>query len=140
RIGGTPMWVLEGMATVLESPGIRTRNSAGGQTEKLNAERLTWFRKNYSERREPGDLAKLIASDDMFRSQTLDAYSAAWGITWFLTENPARARMFSRYLKTISERDPLQPYTPEERLKDFETIFGDIARLEVDYVRAMDQL
>jgi len=140
RIGGTHLRVLEGMATVLESPGIRTRSSAGGQTEKVNAERLTWFRKSYSERREPGDLGKLIASDDMFRSQTLDAYSAAWGITWFLTENPARARLFSKYLKTISEHDPLLQYSAEERLRDFQTTFGDIARLEVDYVRAMDRL
>lgn len=140
RIGGTPLWVLEGMATVLESPGMRTRSSAGEQTGKVNAERLEWFRKNYPERRQPGDLARLIASDDMFRSQTLDAYSAAWGITWFLTENPARARLFSKYLKTISEHDPLRPYTAEERLKDFQTTFGDIARLEVDYVRAMDRL
>ncbi len=137
RIGGTPLWVLEGMATVLESPGMRTRS---GSSEKVNAERLEWFKKNYGEHRQPGDLAKLIASDDMFSQQTLDAYSAAWGITWFLTENPARARLFSRYLKTISEHDPLQPYTADERLRDFQTIFGDIARLEVDYVRAMDRL
>ena len=140
RIGGTPCWVLEGMATVLESPGMRTHRGSSGQPDQFNAERLEWFRKNYSARRQPGDLAKLIASDDMFRQQTLDAYSAAWGITWFLTENPARARLFSKYLKTIGEHDPLQPYTATERLKDFQSIFGDIARMEVDYVRAMDRL
>ena len=137
RIGGTPAWILEGMATVLESPGMRTRSNS---SEKVNAERLEWFNQKYSTRRQPGDLAKLIASDDMFSTQTLDAYSAAWGITWFLTENPARARLFSKYLKTISEHDPLRPYTAEERLKDFQSIFGDIARLEVEYVRAMDHL
>jgi hypothetical protein len=140
RIGETPAWVLEGMATVLEAPGMRTRSSAVGRSEKVNADRLEWFKLNYSKRRQPGDLAKLIASDEMFRSQALDAYSAAWGITWFLTENPARARLFSKYLKTISEHDPLQPYTSEQRLRDFQAVFGDIARLEVDYVRAMDQL
>ena len=140
RIGGTPSWVLEGMATVLESPGMRTRSGSGAQSEKVNPERLEWFKSNYSLRRQPGDLAKLIASDDMFRSQALDAYSAAWGITWFLTENPARARQFSKYLKTVSQRDPLQQYTAEERLNDFQSVFGDIARLEVDYIRAMDRL
>ena len=76
----------------------------------------------------------------LFRSQVLDAYSAAWGITWFLTENPARARMFAKYLRTVSERNPVEPYTPEDRLKDFQFVFGDISRLEVDYVRAMDRL
>ncbi len=137
RIGGTPAWILEGMATVLELPGMRTR---GNSSEKVNADRLEWFQQNYSMRRQPGDLAKLVASDEMFSAQTLDAYSAAWGITWFLTENPARARLFSKYLKTISEHDPLRPYTAEERLKDFQSIFGDIARLEVEYVRAIDHL
>ncbi len=79
----------------------------------MNPDRLEWFKTDYSQRRQPGDLARLIASDDMFRQQTLDAYSAAWGITWFLTENPARARMFSKYLKSLRERDPLQAYTAE---------------------------
>lgn len=140
RIGGTPAWVLEGMATVLEAPGIRTRSSAAMHSDKVNQDRLDWFHREYAQRRQPGDLAKLIASDDMFRTQTLDAYSAAWGITWFLTENPARARMFSRYLKTVGQRDPLASYSAEERLEDFQKVFGDIARVEVEYVRAMDRL
>ena len=140
RTGGTPSWVLEGMATVLEAPGMRTRSSQGGSSTKVNADRLEWFKAEYQKRRQPGDLAKLIASDDMFRKQTLDAYSAAWGFTWFLTENPARARMFSKYLKTLSTRDSLQPYTAEDRLSDFQKVFGDISRLEVDYVRAIDRL
>lgn len=138
RTGGTPSWVLEGMATVLEAPGMRSQ--ATSPTAKLNPERLEWFKANYSARRQPGDLAKMIASDDIFRQQTLDAYSAAWGITWFLTDNPARARQFSKYLKSIRERDPLQAYTADERLKDFQAAFGDISRLEVDYVRAIEGL
>lgn len=138
RTGGTPSWVLEGMATVLEASGMRSPGTS--VAAKLNPERLEWFKANYSARRQPGDLAKLIASDDMFRQQTLDAYSAAWGITWFLTENPARGRQFSKYLKSLRERDPLQTYTAEERLKDFQKVFGDISRLEVDYVRAIEGL
>ena len=139
RTGGTPSWVLEGMATTLEAPGMRTRSSSEKST-KVNQERLEWFKSAYSQHRQPGDLAKLIASDDMFRQQTLDAYSAAWGITWFLTENPARAQLFSKYLKSLRGRDPLQEYTAQQRLKDFQTVFGDISRLEVDYVRAIESL
>ena len=140
RIGGTPAWVLEGMATVLEAPGMRSRKNLQDPSSRLNSDRLEWFKAEYEKRRQPGDLAKLIASDDMFSKQTLDAYSAAWGITWFLTENPARARMFSKYLQVVSERDPLETYTAEERLEDFQKVFGDIARMEVDFVRALDRL
>lgn len=140
RLGGTPAWVLEGMATVLEAPGMRDRSTSQDPSSRLNSDRLDWFKAEYQKRRQPGDLAKLIAADDMFNKQALDAYSTAWGITWFLTENPARARMFSRYLKTVSERDPLQTYTAEQRLEDFQNVFGDISRMEVDFVRAIDRL
>lgn len=140
RIGGTPAWVLEGMATVLEAPGMRSRKKSHDPSSRLNRDRLEWFKTEYEQRRQPGDLAKLIASDDMFSKQTLDAYSKSWGITWFLTENPARARMFSKYLKVVSERDPLEAYTAEQRLEDFKNVFGDISRMEVDYVRALDRL
>ena len=140
RIGGTPVWVLEGMATTLEATGMRTRSNSQNASSKLNPDRLEWFQTEYEKRRQPGDLAKLIASDDMFHHQTLDAYSAAWGFTWFLTENPARARLFSRYLKAIGERDPLQTYTAEQRLEDFQNVFGDISKMEVDFVRALDRL
>jgi hypothetical protein len=140
RIGGTPAWVLEGMATVLEAPGMRSRKDLQDPSSRLNSERLHWFKTEYEQRRQPGDIAKLIASDDMFSNQTLDAYSAAWAFTWFLTESPARARLFSKYLKVVSERDPLESYTAEQRLADFQKVFGDISRVEVDFVRALDRL
>jgi hypothetical protein len=139
RIGDTPVWVIEGLATVLESPGVRTKGKASA-SNKINAERLEWFTAEYQSRRQPGDLAKLIASDDLFHNQTLDAYSAAWAFSYFLTENPARAKLFVRYLRMLSERDPMLPYRPEDRLKDFQKVFGDISRLELDYLRATDQL
>lgn len=139
RIGQTPTWVVEGLATVLEAPGVRIRGkSAGGS--RINAERLDWFTGEYESRRKPGDLAKLIASDDMFHNQTLDAYSASWAFSYFMTENPARAGLFARYLRKLSERDPLTEYSPEDRLKDFQSVFGDIARLEIDFLRATDHL
>lgn len=140
RIGGTPAWILEGMATVLEAPGMRSRETLQDPSSRFNGDRMEWFRTEYERRRQPGDLAKLIASDDMFSQQTMDAYSTAWGITWFLTENPARARLFSKYLKIVSARDPLESYTAEQRLADFQKIFGDISRMEVDFVRALDRL
>lgn len=142
RIGQTPTWVLEGLATVLEPPGLRTRGKAGSKSgnSTINAERMNWFNSEYEGRRQPGDLAKLIATDDMFKNQTLDAYSLSWAFTWFMTENPARARKFVDYLQTLSERDPLQNYTPEQRLKDFQTAFGDIAKLEVEFIRSLDRV
>jgi hypothetical protein len=138
RLGTTPRWVVEGLATVLEPPGIRSRGKAG--KDKINDERLSWFQGDYSQRRKPGDLAKMIASDDAFGGQTLDAYSLAWSITYFLTENPARAGKFAKYLKKVSDRNPLHVYSAKERLADFQEIFGDISRVEVELLRSMGQV
>lgn len=139
RLGNTPGWVIEGLATVLEAPGLRMRGKSSAE-QKINTERLDWFHEEYEPRRQPGDIARMIATEDMFRNQTLDAYSSAWALTYFLTESPARARLFVLYLKKLSERDPLKAYTPEERLKDFQAVFGDISRLEVDFIRSLDRL
>jgi hypothetical protein len=138
RLGTTPRWIVEGLATVLEPPGIRSRGKAG--KDKINDERLSWFQGDYSQRRKPGDLAKMIASDDPFSGQTLDAYSLAWGITYFLTENPARAGKFAKYLKKVSERNPLHIYSAKDRLSDFQEIFGDISRMEVELLRSIERV
>ena len=138
RLGTTPRWIVEGLATVLEPPGIRSRGKAG--KDKINDERLSWFQGDYSQRRKPGDLAKMIASDDPFSGQTLDAYSLAWGITYFLTENPARAGKFAKYLKTVSNRNPLHVYSAKDRLSDFQEIFGDISRVEVELLRSIERV
>ncbi len=139
RLGNTPGWVIEGLATVLEAPGLRMRGKSTTE-QKINSERLEWFNEEYETRRQPGDIAKMIATEDMFRNQALDAYSSAWALTYFLTENPARARQFVLYLKMLSERDPLNAYPPEDRLKDFQSVFGDISRLEVDFLRSLERL
>ena len=139
RIGETPTWVIEGLATVLEAPGIRVRGSSDA-ADKINTDRLNWFNTEYESRRQPGDLARMVAGDEVFRNQALDAYSSAWAFTYFMTENPARARSYIRYLRILGERDPLQHYTAEERLKDFQSAFGDVSKIEMDFLRSIDRL
>jgi hypothetical protein len=139
RIGETPTWVIEGLATVLEAPGIRVRGSSDA-ADKINTDRLNWFNTEYESRRQPGDLARMVAEDELFRNQALDAYSSAWAFTYFMTENPSRARSYIRYLRILGERDPLQHYTAEQRLKDFQSAFGDISKVEMDFLRSIDRL
>ncbi len=58
----------------------------------------------------------------------------------FLTENPARAGKLAKHLKKISDRNSLHVYSAKERLADFQEIFGDVARVEVDLVRSLERL
>jgi hypothetical protein len=106
----------------------------------VNQERLDWFREKLTPRRQIGDLAGMIASDELFKTRTLDAYSQAWAITYFLTESPLRARQFAAYLKKAQAGMSERPHTAEQRLKDFQSVFGDVARLDVEFARFMEDI
>ncbi len=140
RVGGTPVWIVEGLATVLEPPGMRTKSGRQLQQSRINEQRIQWFEKRHRPGRTMGSLAKLVASDDYFFRQTLNSYSEAWAFTFFLLENPSRRRHLVTYLQMLGSRDPLQQYTSKDRLTDFQKAFGDISRLEVEFIRYMDRL
>jgi hypothetical protein len=125
---------------VLEAPGVRNGGSNSAQKTELNSERLNWFQNQYRSRYRSGDMASLVATDEMFGSKTLDAYSLAWSLTYFLNENPARSQQFAGYLQAISARGPGKKYSATERISDFHAAFGDISQLEVELLRFMDRL
>ena len=140
RLGGTPIWIVEGLATVLEPSGMREKTGRQLQQGRINQERAQWFAKRHRPGRSMGSLAKLVAADAYFFQQTLNSYSEAWSFTFFLLENPSRRRDLVTYLQILGSRDPLQQYTSNDRLADFQKAFGDISRIEVEFIRYMDRL
>ena len=89
-------------------------------------------------RRQPHSLADFVANDDLYSSATLDAYSEGWALTFFLAET--RHASYGRYLKLIVQRNPLKHYTADERVADFRKAFGDVNRLEVEFLRFFEKL
>lgn len=140
RLGTTPVWLVEGLATALEPSGMRESRGRQLISDRLNPERAVWFAQQHRSRREAGYFAKMVASDDFFYRQTLNSYSEAWALTFFLLENPARRQQLVDYLQQLSNRDPAINYTARQRLADFQAAFGDISRLEVEFLRYMDRL
>ncbi|MDG2129069.1 MAG: DUF1570 domain-containing protein [Fuerstiella sp.] len=140
RLGGTPIWIVEGLATVLEPAGMRKKTGRQLQQGRINQERAQWFVKRQRPGRAMGSLAKLVAADSYFFQQTLNSYSEAWSFTFFLLENPSRRRDLVTYLQILRSRDPLLQYTSAERLSDFQKAFGNISRIEVEFIRYMDRL
>lgn len=134
RVGAIPKWVVEGLATVFEAPGIRNSGANFSPRARINPERLLWFG-NFSKARRPQkSLEAFVTGDEMFDTQTLDAYSQAWSLTFFLVET--RPRQYAKYLATVSARNPLKGYPPEARLADFKQAFGnDSALLEAEFLR-----
>lgn len=139
RIGENPQWIVEGLATVFEAPGIRDSSPRLPASSRINRERFVWFGNFVSSRREPKSLPDFIKSDELFQSATLDAYSQAWALSFYLTET--RSSKYARYLRRVAERDPMSPYPPEQRLDDFEQAFErDLNWLESDFLRFIDRL
>ena len=99
RIGDNPHWVVEGLATVFEAPGVRQRNTTGKRSpmSRINRGRFVRFQ-NYSQRRrEAKSLESFIAGDKLYRRSKLDFYSQAWALSFYLLET--RSSQYAGYLK-----------------------------------------
>ena len=139
RIGQNPKWVVEGLATVFESAGVRNPAAMASPKTRLNRERFIWFGEYAKKRREPKSLGKFLGSDASFQASMLDAYSESWALSFYLFET--RPSQYARYLKGIAQRDLLKAYPAEERVADFKKAFGsDLALLEADFVRFIQGL
>lgn len=138
RMGTCPRWLTEGLAMTFESPGFLSTSSAKGNS-RINRDRYVWF-KNYQKRRPKKSLKAFIENDDLFRRGTLDAYSQAWALTFFFMDQPARSYKFGHYVRAMNKRDLTDGYSAADRLKDFESAFGDIERVEINFLRFMNGL
>lgn len=139
RLGWTPTWIVEGLATVFEAPGLRNRSAKKGARSRINRERFLWFGNYVKSRRKSKSLESFIADDELFRSAALDAYAQSWALSFYLIEN--RSSEYARYLQKIAARNPLMRYTPRQRVADFKQFFGnDLVRLETDFLRWIARL
>jgi hypothetical protein len=136
RVAKHPQWVVEGLATVFEAEGTRNRQGTNKPLDRVNRERYLWF-DEYSKNRRPNkSLRDFIREDKLFQAATLDAYSEAWALSFFLLET--RSAEYSRYLKKLAERDPLKQYEANAREKDFTAAFGhDLPKVESSYLAFM---
>lgn len=139
RISQPPRWIVEGLATMFEADGTRTNTGGKHPRGRVNDERLWWFNLYRAERRDPGSLPQFVSEESLFLNAPLDYYAQAWALTFFLAET--RPMAYAGYLKQVADRNPLERYTPQQRLQDFQTAFGsDLSRLEVDMLRFIDDL
>jgi hypothetical protein len=139
RVGNiNPRWVVEGLATAFETPGMRSTSLANTPGAKLNQMRLAGFREFAKQRRQPKSLATFVQSDKSFGANVLDGYAQAWALSFFLIET--RPSEYARYIKLIAARPPLEPYEDEQRLADFKSAFGnDLTLLDAKFLRFIEE-
>ena len=139
RVGETPKWLVEGLATTFEVDGVRHGQLREPVLSRVNRDRLSYFAHSRDNRGTTGRIEEVITSDNRFRTDTLQAYADAWAVTFFLLET--RPTQYANYLAAISKRDPLRSYTAEQRLEDFRKAFGaDLPWLDVEFQRFMERL
>lgn len=139
RLGHNPKWVVEGLATVFEAPGIRDRSLRRDQSQRINKDRFRWFTEYAQSRRKPNSLGSFVASDDSFRTSVLDAYAESWALSFFLIET--RSSKYAAYLREIASQTDDSSSTAEARLASFQRAFGrDLGVLDAEFLRFMDGL
>jgi len=131
RFADIPLWVSEGLAVYFETPNLSRR--------KINYYRLRRF-KTYAKNRPFNSLTSLVVNDQRFRNpnQLLDAYAEAWALNYYLLRG--KSKEYVKYLKLLSDKPPLVEDGPKARLEQFEQAFGDIKKLDLDFLRRTGRL
>lgn len=138
RIGNDPRWVIEGLATLFEAPGVRNRASKYDFATRINRERYVTFGNFAQDRRKDKSLRDFVSSDRQFSSSVLDGYAQAWALTFFLFET--RGSDYAKYMKLIAARDVLKDYDAAARIAHFEEAFGDVDAVEISFLRYMKRM
>lgn len=123
RFAETPRWLVEGLGTLFEAPGIYDAGHHPTLHERVNRGKLSSYRTGFEKGLPPGALTELLASDRIFQSSTAAAYTLSWALTFMLSETqPAN---YAEYLKLTSKKQPFVKDSASNRLRDFRQIFGD---------------
>jgi hypothetical protein len=135
-----PRWVVEGLGTMFEAPGVWNSRSYPRLQDRLNRQQLAEFRRQLaSGKRDEPRFAELISSDRLFKTDVPAAYAESWAFTFYLVET--QPRQFAKYLKVTADRTDFMGYPAPERLRDFTAVFGENLRLlDAQFLRYIEGL
>jgi hypothetical protein len=134
RLSDCPVWFSEGIAMYFETPDLNGQKGGWSGIGAVNRVRLEQFQ-NYLSRRPADSLQTLISADKRLQEvkQSLDAYSEAWALTYFLVNK--HPKEYIAYLRMLSQKKPLLRDSPETRLNEFQQSFGNIKKLDAEFLR-----
>ncbi|HLA84982.1 MAG TPA: DUF1570 domain-containing protein [Thermoguttaceae bacterium] len=132
-----PLWVVEGLATLFEAPGVHDSRSTTQLGDRTNRERLRDYQLALAGKHDGRLPAELTASDRFFQVSPAVAYAEAWALTFYLVET--QSRRFARYLALTASHPPFSEYTAKQRLGDFTSVFGgDWRQFDAQFGRFME--
>lgn len=122
RSGPYPLWAVEGLAMFFEVPNARSSQGWNyrGLRGKPNLKRLADLRQTLAV--DNADPIREIVAEEKFHDNPLRSYALSWGLYYYLqTKEPEK---LSEYLTEVAAKHPFAVWSPEERVADFERVFG----------------
>ncbi len=139
RFTASPRWLVEGLATMFEAPGVWSARYDHSQADRVNRGRLQGFRDYAATRRQAGTIAALLSSDQAFRGDVAGAYAEAWALSFYLCET--QPRLYATYLAKTADRPLFSDYPAAERMADFQAVFGrEMKMFETKFLRYMEEV
>lgn len=139
RLASTPLWMMEGFAVQFEAPAYSDYAVRDRASHWPPSQRQAWDALKRDRKRLQALCQELIVSDKPFKSDTLNAYTAAWAMNCYLSQR--RGRQYVEYIQKISSMKPFEEYTEGERLRDFSAAFGsDLGILLRETVLHLDRM
>jgi hypothetical protein len=117
-----PKWIVEGTTMMFEVPP-----TAGGfgHTNGLRLLHLRHIYQNANLAEEVEKVKRFIVDNESWRTGNIsDQYPKGWGLVYYLWKK--HRKQYAQYLALVGARQVGVEVTPEERLKEFEDIFGTI--------------
>ena len=113
RFTRPPLWVVEGLATMFEAPGVHDSRHHTRRRDRINRGRLADFRRLVPRHRAEL-LRSIVATDDLFRVNPGAAYAEAWALTFYLAETqPGR---WARYVARTAAYPPFTEVIAGQRV------------------------
>ncbi len=115
RMAPLPVWFNEGIATGFENDGAKI---------SVDPTRINRLYGGKARQKFTLRFAEIVQKDDAFHGDVLagEAYTLAWCLHWLLvTTKPDE---YTKYIKKLGSIEPLADTSDQERLADFESIFG----------------
>jgi hypothetical protein len=123
RTGPYPLWAVEGLSMFFEVPDSRSTQGwrFRGARGKVNTPRLADLRRTLEA--DSADPVREILREENFHQNPLRSYALSWGLYYYLqTKEPEK---LARYLKVAVSKSPYAVWSPEDRVADFEAVFGN---------------
>jgi hypothetical protein len=127
RLASTPLWLVEGFATMFESPSLAGLTTKEGASRWPDSRKQDWLALAKNPSSISQLLDSLIRNDTKFESNPIESYCVSWAMVAYLSQR--RSREFTEFLQFNAKIPPYQDYSESDRLRDFQTLFGNDPRL-----------